>query len=89
MTLIIFLTLAFPSFLLYLRLEFRSPLQHYTGNPASSGYSAGLDDMDIENLPNIDIVDSIDVRQILGLTAEELLGQQQQQQQPGSFGGPM
>jgi len=53
---------------------------------------SGLDDMDIENLPNIDIVDSIDVRQILGLSADDFLGQpqqQQQQQQQQQFGSPM
>jgi hypothetical protein len=31
-----------------------------------------MDEMDLaENIPNIDIVDSIDVRQILGLTDED------------------
>ncbi len=47
-----------------------------------------MDDMDFsaENIPNIDIVDSIDVRQILGLSDADLIPQQQQQQQPPQGG---
>ena len=55
--------------------RFRSPLNAL----GSMGGQYPMDDMDMDDT-NIDIVDNIDVRQILGLTEDFL-----PQSQPGSF----